>query len=124
MLDSHSSQVGITEDPDPLPPGFFTDPKRRCEFYNNHEGPMVGFRGLAYAIILRALEDGVNEPWLRLVARFYDLDISERTLGKPLQRNLRVSECTGRIGATSGRLVLTWFDLSPIRGSHLVDAGG
>lgn len=111
-------QVSITEDPDPLPPGFCVEPSRRCEFF--HEERTHGLKGLAYAVILRALEDGVNERWLRMIAGFYEVPISDRLIDRPPARRIRMSACTGRLGNASIKLVLTWFDASPIQGRHLV----
>ena len=116
MLDS--TQVSVTEDPDPLPPGFYVEPSRRCEFF--HEDRTHGLKGLAFAVILRALEDGVNERWLRMLASFYEVEIPDRLLRRPPQRRLRMSACTGRIGNASIKIVLTWFDAMPIQERHLV----
>jgi len=109
----------VTDDPDPLPPGFFTEAERRCEFF--HENRTEGIRGLAYAVILRALEDGVNQRWLEMLTRFYEVPIPEKYLRRTPERRLRINGCTGHLSADSPRLVLTWVDSPAIRETHLTE---
>jgi hypothetical protein len=120
MLGSHREVAcHITEDPDPLPLGFHTEPQRKCEFF--YEDRTLGARGIAFAVLLRALEDGVNEKWLRLITQFYEVPLPEEYLARRPERRLRMNQHTHRVGSAGPqRITLTWFDCSPVRPKHLV----
>jgi len=73
------------EDP-PLPIGYYEDPKRRCTF--TLESISSDVKGLSFAVLLRAVEDGCNPEWLQELAKFYEIDLPEGLLNR--QPNLRV----------------------------------
>ena len=52
--------------------GYYTDEGRRCRFSTDYVTP--GEHGLAWAILLRAVEDGCSEEWLKDIVNFYGMD--------------------------------------------------
>jgi hypothetical protein len=81
-----------TEEP-PLPIGYYEDPARRCTF--TLEKSSSDYKGLAFAIFLRAIEDGCNPDWLKQLADFYEirvpLEILDRTPNTRVKMNQRLS---------------------------------
>ena len=113
MLGPYRQTLPVTEDPLPLPSGFYTLESRRCEFFSEDRTP--GFRGIAFAIVLRALEDGVCERWLRFLKDFYDVTIPEKYLVRTPERQLRINLLTRRMsGVGPPKILLSWFDVLPI----------
>lgn len=80
------------EDP-PLPIGFYENPNRRCVFAL--EKASSGYKGLCLAVLLRAVEEGCNPEWLKLIAKFYEIDTPEGMLDKTPNRRLKMDPRKG-----------------------------
>lgn len=73
-------------DPEPLRPGYFCDPNRTVNVsFIDHTS---GVKGLAFAVLLRAVEDGCNREWLEEIAYAYEIDLPDRIFDKAPARNL------------------------------------
>ena len=75
-----------TLDPEPLSPGYFCDSSRKVNVSFLAHTP--GVKGLAFAILLRAVEDGCNREWLEEIAEAYEIDLPEKFFAKAPVRNL------------------------------------
>ena len=73
-------------DPEPLSPGYFCDSSRKVNVSFLAHTP--GVKGLAFAILLRAVEDGCNREWLEEIADAYEIDLPEKLFAKAPVRNL------------------------------------
>lgn len=73
-------------DPEPLSPGYFCDPTRTVNVSFLDHTP--GVKGLAFAILLRAVEDGCNREWLEEIAEAYEIELPEEFFAKAPVRNL------------------------------------
>jgi hypothetical protein len=105
-----------------LPQGYTEEPKRKCIFaIETFSG---GYQGLAWAIILRAVEEGCSSQWLREICQYYGIDFDDRVFDrKPFGRvklNLKTYHKARRNGrspdlmamncGTREKLVLSWLD--------------
>ena len=70
----------LPPDDPPLPTGYLEDPARCCAV--KVEGITAGPTGLAWAILLRAVQDGCNSEWMKEIAEAYDLDLPEKMLDR------------------------------------------
>jgi len=59
-----------------LPIGYTEESSRRCVFIVETFSP--GYQGLAWAILLRAIEDGCNANWLMWICHFYGIDVDDK----------------------------------------------
>jgi len=73
-------------DPEPLSPGYFCDSSRTVNVSFLDHTP--GVKGLSFAILLRAVEDGCNREWLEEIAEAYEIDMPENFFAKAPVRNL------------------------------------
>ena len=73
-------------DPEPLSPGYFCDSSRTVSV--SFLGHSQGVKGLAFAVLLRAVEDGCNREWLEEIADAYEIDLPEKLFAKAPVRNL------------------------------------
>lgn len=112
------------DDPDPLPEGFYLDPKRRCQFYGLERSQ--GETGLAWAIFYQALTDGVNARFLRLIAHFYELRVPERFFERPPAERVKIyplpmtfDRKPSQRGERRCRILLSWMDAVAIGRHHL-----
>lgn len=75
-----------------------------------------GFPGLGLAIFLKAVEDGCNPGWLRLLREFYEIKVPDRALDRNPAAKLRycskrdVMIATSERKKESDRLRLKWDD--------------
>lgn len=75
-----------------------------------------GFPGLGLAIFLKAVEDGCNPAWLRLIREFYEIKVPDRALdNNPAARlrycsKKRVMIATSERKTEADRLRLKWAD--------------
>ena len=73
-MDAYLSGRRIADKEDgPLPRGYRVIQRRRCSF--ELLKPSTGHKGLAYSILLRAVEDGCNPQWLKEIAAAYEIDV-------------------------------------------------
>jgi hypothetical protein len=96
-----------------LPEGYTEDPDRRCVF--SIETFSGGAKGLAYAVLLRAVEDGCDAHWLQEIADAYGIVMPDEVLGRTPKHYVRLN-LSGRgpiaVDGTPrrGRLILAWED--------------
>jgi hypothetical protein len=55
---------------------FYTSPERKCRFSIDYVTP--GAQGLAWAILLKAVEDGCSKEWLVAIVQYYGIDFDEK----------------------------------------------
>ena len=116
-MDTHTeTHVGKVSG-EPLPAGYEESPARRCVF--SIETYTGGAKGLAYAILLRAIEDGCDPRWLHEIADAYGIQLPPEMLNHTPNLCVRLNLSTRRLMSVDGgvkgrRLILTWEDaLSP-----------
>lgn len=77
--------------------GYYIDEHRKCRFSVDYVTP--GEKGLAWAILLKAIEDGCSRDWLRDIVRYYGIDFDEALLDRQpankIKLNNRTSEMLG-----------------------------
>ena len=80
-------------DPEPLPHGYFCDPNRTVNV--SFIGHTSGVEGLAFAVLLRAVEDGCNIGWLEKIAYAYEIDLPDCVFDNVPARNLAFDASVG-----------------------------
>lgn len=63
-----------------MKPRYHIDEARKCRFSVDYVTP--GATGLAWAILLKAVEDGCSTEWLKDIVRFYGIDFDESLLDR------------------------------------------
>ncbi len=109
----------LSPDDPPLPPGYEERPERRCVFAL--ETMSGGYKGLAFAILLRAVEDGCNADWMKEIAEAYEVELPRGLLDrKPSTRVIMDKSFTRYVSIDVDRSgkkpLLSWADGLAVRG--------
>jgi len=75
--------------------GYYTDPSRKCRFSVDYVTP--GAQGLAWAILLKAIEDGCSEDWLRDIIRYYGINFDEDLLSRLPANKVKLNNQTNQM---------------------------
>lgn len=65
---------------------YFCDPDRTINFVRSESTP--GVKGLCFAVLLQALEDGCCRDWILDIVDAYDIDVPHSMFDKAPVRNL------------------------------------
>lgn len=74
---------------------YYLDPNRKVRFSFDHVTP--GYRGLAWAVFLKGLEDGCNQEWLRDIVRYYDINFDEKLLNRLPVNKVKLNSQTNQM---------------------------
>jgi hypothetical protein len=56
-----------------------------------------GYKGLSWAILLKALEDGCSQDWIEDIVEFYDINISKDLLKKLPANKIKLNSDTNQM---------------------------
>jgi hypothetical protein len=56
-----------------------------------------GYKGLSWAILLKALEDGCSQDWIEDIVEFYDINISKDLLKKLPANKIKLNNDTNQM---------------------------
>ena len=90
---------------------YYTDVNRKCRFSLDYVTP--GYRGLAWAILLKAIEDGCSKEWLVDIVTYYDIDLDMELLERIPANKIKVNSVTNEMIGIN-------FTKSPIRRKSLL----
>jgi hypothetical protein len=99
-----------------LPEGYHCEEGRKCRFLVDFDIMSSGFPGLGLAIFMKAVEDGCNPDWLKLLKEFYEIKVPSKALDRKPAARLRYCSKKDEMIATSerkkesDRLRLKWED--------------
>lgn len=68
---------------------YYTDDSRKCRFSLDYVTP--GYRGLAWAVLLKAIEDGCSREWLLDIVRYYDISLDDELLSRLPANKIKVN---------------------------------
>jgi hypothetical protein len=68
---------------------YYTDKARMCRFSLDYVTP--GYRGLAWAVLLKAIEDGCSRDWLLDIVRYYDIHLDDELLSRLPANKIKVN---------------------------------
>lgn len=74
---------------------YYLDPTRKCRFSVDYVTP--GAQGLAWAILLKAIEDGCDEMWLRDIIRYYGINFDEALLSRLPANKVKLNNQTNQM---------------------------
>lgn len=74
---------------------YYTEESRKCRFSTDYVTP--GEQGLAWAILLRAVEDGCNELWLREIVNFYGITFDVALFKNAPANKIRYNKTTKKM---------------------------
>jgi hypothetical protein len=74
---------------------YHIDPNRKCRFSMDYVTP--GYKGLSWAILLKALEDGCSQDWIEDIVEFYDINISKDLLKKLPANKIKLNSDTNQM---------------------------
>lgn len=74
---------------------YYTDINRKCRFSLDYVTP--GYRGLAWAILLKAIEDGCSKEWLIDIVKYYDIDLDPELLERLPANKIKVNSMTSEM---------------------------
>lgn len=74
---------------------YYIDETRKCRFSVDYVTP--GEKGLAWAILLKAIEDGCNKEWLIDIVRFYRIDFDEALLERKPANKVKLNNATNQM---------------------------
>lgn len=74
---------------------YYIDESRKCRFSVDYVTP--GEKGLAWAILLKAIEDGCNKEWLIDIVRFYRIDFDEALLERQPANKVKLNNSTNEM---------------------------
>jgi hypothetical protein len=75
--------------------GYHIDPNRKCRFSMDYVTP--GYQGLAWAVLLKALEDGCSQDWIEDIVEFYDINISKDMLKRLPANKIKFNNGTNQM---------------------------
>ena len=91
---SFVNEAGEPEDP-PLPEGYTFRSERETDFLSNEHS--TGLEGLAWSVMLQAVQDGCNPRWLAEIAYYYQVKIDQRLVYRHPVAKTVVKGRSGRI---------------------------
>jgi hypothetical protein len=75
--------------------GYYTDESRKCRFSTDYVTP--GEHGLAWAILLKAVEDGCSREWLRDIVLFYGIDFDVQLFDRDPANKIKFNKATKKM---------------------------
>ena len=74
---------------------YHIDLNRKCRFSMDYVTP--GYQGLAWAVLLKALEDGCSQDWIEDIVEFYDINISKDLLKRLPANKIKLNSDTNQM---------------------------
>ena len=74
---------------------YHIDELRKCRFSVDYVTP--GERGLAWAILLKAVEDGCSKEWLLDIIKFYGIEFDEQLLERMPANKIKLNNSTNQM---------------------------
>lgn len=78
-----------------MKPGYYTDNERKCRFSVDYVTP--GPRGLAWAILLKAIEDGCSRDWVEDIIIYYDINFDRKLLDRMPANKVKLNPATNQM---------------------------
>jgi len=75
--------------------GYYTDNARKCRFSLDYVTP--GYRGLSWAILLKAIEDGCSRDWLYDIITYYGIELDSKLLDRLPANKIKVNSVTNEM---------------------------
>ena len=75
--------------------GYYTEVERKCRFSMDYVTP--GYRGLSWAILLKAIEDGCSRDWLYDIVMHYGIDFDVRLFDKNPANKIKINSVTNEM---------------------------